>query len=119
EKMLSFEQELIHSDVKMFVDSFKRNIRKLHYKHQDDLLLDAFWIDVLMELDHFVRRCLDVKFDNGSFENLQEFSDIIPSLLNQIEHESLKLIKGEELEFSQIHRNILNVLKKCSIEIPS
>jgi hypothetical protein len=119
EKMLSFEQELIHSDVKMFVDSFKRNIRKLHYKHQDDLLLDAFWIDVLMELDHFVRRCLDVKFDNGSFENLQEFSDIIPSLLNQIEHESLKLIKGEDLEFSQIHKSILSTLKKCFIEIPS
>jgi hypothetical protein len=119
EKIIPIEKELIHSDVKIFVDSFKRNVRKLHYEYQNDLLMNVFWIDVLMELDQFIRLCLDVKFDNGSFEKLQEFSDIIPPLLNQIEYESLKLIKGENLEFSQIHNSILSILKKCFIEIPS
>jgi len=119
EKMLTFEQDNLHIDVKMFVDTFKRNIRKLHYKHQEDSNLDTFWIDVLMEIDHFVRRCLDVRFDNGSFEKLQEFSDIIPVLLNHIEQQTLKLIKDENIEFSQIHNGILDILKKCFIEIPS
>ncbi len=119
EKKVSFEQEKIHVDVKMYVDTFKRNIRKIHYKHQEDLSIDKFWIDVLMELDSFIRRCLDVKCDDGKFDKLQEFEKIIPLLLMEIELQTDNLIKNKELEISQIKNYLLEILKICFIEIPS
>jgi len=70
ETILAFHQEKIHNDIKMFVDTFKRNIRKLHFQHQADLKLEEFWINSITELDIFIKRCLDVKFNNGAFNNL-------------------------------------------------
>ena len=118
-KILTIPQVNIHSDVKMFVDAFKRNIRKLHYQYQEDMQLDEFWISAVTETDYFVRRCLDVKFDSGNFENLQEFNEIIPPLLSEIEIQTQHLLKKEDVEIESIRKYSLEILKKCSIDIPS
>lgn len=119
EKMFTFKKEKIHNDAKIYVDTFKRNIRKKHYKYQEDSNLEIFWIDAVAELDHFILRCLDVKFDNGSFEILQEFAGIIPSLLIEIEYQAYNLIKNEEIIFSKIKKYVLDILNICFIDIPS
>lgn len=116
-KVLELERENIHKDVKMFVDSFKRNIRKLHYQYQDNLSIEHFWIDSVNLLDHFVRRCLDVKFDNGSFENLQEFTDFVPALISEIELQTNNLLNNTEVDFSNIQQNIQWIFNKCAIDI--
>ncbi len=118
-KMFDFERENLHTDVKMFVDAFKRNMRKLHYQYQDDMSLDNFWIGAVTEVDFFIRRCFDVKFDKGSFANLQEFSEIVPSLLSEIETQTQNLLKKEEISFTIMNQRVLEILNKCSIDIPN
>lgn len=117
-KRLTIPQEKIHTDIKMFVDAFKRNIRRLHYKYQEDVLLDEFWINAITEVDFFIRRCFDVKFDDGSFNNLQEFSEIIPSLLSEIEIQTQNLLEKKEIDFSIMRERVLEILNKCSIDVP-
>jgi len=118
EKMLNISQEKIFTDVKMFVDSFKRNIRKLHYKYQGDLALEEFWIKAISELDFFIRRCFDVKYDEGDFKNLQELNASIPPLLSEIEIQTQRLLRKEEIVFTEIRKYVLEILNKCSIDIP-
>lgn len=118
-RTLSVPQEHLHKDVKMFVDSFKRNIRKLHYQYQVDEKLGDFWISVIRDVDQFVRRCQDVKFDKGNFENLQEFKTIIPSLLTEIELQTQNILKKENVDITPIRNYTLEILKKCFIDIPS
>lgn len=119
ESMLEIQQEIIHSDVKMFVDAFKRNIRRLHYKYQEELLLEEFWIGAITEVDFFIRRCLDVKYDNGSFDNLQEFSEAIPPLLQKIQIQTQNLLQKKEIDFTFMLDKVKEILKICSIEVPN
>jgi hypothetical protein len=118
-RLLSISQEHQHKDVKMFVDSFKRNIRRLHYQYQVDQKLGDFWISVVMDVDQFVRRCQDVKFDNGSFEALQEFKNIIPPLLTEIELQTQNILKKDNIDISLIRNYTLDILRNCFIDIPS
>lgn len=115
---LSYHHQKIYDDIKIYVDAFKRNIRRLHYKYQKDTKFDDFWIKTLTELDAFIRRCQDVKYDNGNFENLQEFSEIIPPFLNEIETQTHNLLEGEDINYENIRKSILAILKICLIEIP-
>jgi len=118
EKMLANRQEKIHTDAKMFVDAFKRNIRRLHYKYQEDVSLDEFWIKAITEVDFFVRRCFDVKFDDGTFTNLQEFSEIIPTMLSEIQIQTQNLLEKKEIDFTIMREQVLQILNKCSIDVP-
>lgn len=119
EKLLDFEQIKIHFDVKMFVDAFKRNIRKLHYQYQENKDLDTFWIKTVTELDYLIRRCLDVKFDEGRFEKLQEFNKSIPPLLLEIETQTQQLLSNREIDYTIIRKHLLEILKTCFVEIRS
>ena len=118
EKLLAIPHEKIHTDVKMFVDAFKRNMRRLHYKFQEDVSLDEFWIKAITEVDFFVRRCFDVKFDDGSFNNLQEFSEIIPPLLSEIQIQTQNLLQKKEIDFTVMREKVKEILNKCSIDVP-
>lgn len=118
EEMLSIPQKKIHTDVKMFVDAFKRNMRRLHYKYQEDLSLDEFWIKAITEVDFFVRRCFDVKFDDGSFIHLQEFSEIIPTLLTEIQIQTQNLLQKKKIDFSVMREKVKEILNKCAIDVP-
>lgn len=53
---LNTSSEARNDCVKMYVDSFKRNIRKLHYNLQAGITLDEFWIKAITEVDFFIRR---------------------------------------------------------------
>lgn len=119
ETSLVFQKNYLHDNIKIFVNEFKRNIRKLHYKHQEDRLLNDFWINSILEVDNFIRRCLDVKFDNGNFDALQEFNEIIPSLLSEIEIQTQYVLVKEQIDISSIRKYVLEILNKCSINIPS
>jgi len=116
-KLLAIPHKNIRSDVKIFVDAFKRNIRKSHYNNQADIAIGRFWIESITEVDYFIRKCLDVKFDNGSFTNLQEFSEIIPQLLSEIEIQTQNLLKKENIIFTNMKQHVLEILNKCSIEL--
>ncbi|MCA0233433.1 MAG: hypothetical protein LCH91_23415 [Bacteroidetes bacterium] len=118
-KRINYERETIHSDVKNYTNSFKRNIRKLHYSYQKDKDLAFLWFNVVKELNYFVLRCLDVKFDNGSFDSLQEFHVTVPNLLNQIDTQADKAISNEEIEIYEVKNIIKDILKICYIDIQS
>lgn len=115
---LNTSSEARNDCVKMYVDSFKRNIRKLHYNLQAGITLDEFWIKAITEVDFFIRRCFDVKYDVGSLQNLQEFNEIIPPLLSEIETQTQKLLRKEEIDFIEIRKYVLQILNICNIDIP-
>ncbi|HSH64348.1 MAG TPA: hypothetical protein VLB84_00790 [Bacteroidia bacterium] len=119
EKVNSLPKEVIRGDVKIYVDAFKRNIRKFHFQYQSDSLIDVFWIDVIKEVDGFIHRCLDVQKDSGNFSHLQEFSEIIPSLLLEIESQTINLMDDKKIDFQLIRQLIIALLNKCLIDIPS
>lgn len=111
--------ESIHRDVKIYVDAFKRNIKRLHYIYQENLSIEEFWINSVKELDFFIRRCIDVRSDNGSFENLQEFSNTIPEIINDIEIQSNNIINGDKIDFSNQTKLTIEIFKLCYINIPN
>lgn len=117
EKYLNIPHENILTDVKMFVDSFKRKIRKLHYEYQKDADLHTFWTKAVLEVDNFIRRCLDVKYDEGSFLNLQEFNSVIPDMLTEIELQTQNLLDKKEIIFNRITEHFQVILTACSITI--
>lgn len=114
----SYEKDTIHTDVKIYVNAFKRNVRKLHYQYQNDIDLQFFWIAILQEIDDFVRRCLEVKFDNGSFESLQEF-DVILQLLTELEIQTQNILEQKTVDISEIKNYTVEILKLCYIDVSS
>lgn len=118
EKTFSIPRQELHTDVKMFVDTFKRNMRQLHYRYQADVSIDTFSIDSIKEVDFFIRRCFDVKHDDGSFDNLQEFLEIVPALLSEIQVQTQNLLNKKEIDWYAVGRYVLDILNKCSIDVP-
>jgi len=118
EKQFSYKKQIIYSDIKIFTDSFKRNVRKLHYKHQEDLDLGTFWLRILNELDSYIRRSIEVKSDDGSLKNLQEFSQIIPLLLEEIEIQTNHLLDKKNIEYTLIRKYYLEILNLCFVDVP-
>lgn len=113
-----YEKATLHDDVKIYVDTFKRNVKKLHYTYQQETSIESFWIDYVTEFDKFIRRCLDVHFDNGNFNNSQEFSQVITPLLNEIILQSENIINDKEINIDLIEQQSHILLGICYISIP-
>jgi hypothetical protein len=115
EGLMEVEKVFTHDDGKMFVDSFKRNIKKIHYEFQADVDLPKFWVRIITELDFFVRRCHDVLFDNGSLIELQEFVEIIPKILNEVKKHALAIIQKKEWNLTELELMVGEMLKLCNV----
>lgn len=109
----------LYGDIKIYVDAFKRNVRRLHFQYQKDENLDAFWISTITEVDFFVRRCLDVRMDKGSFDSLQEFSSVVPILLDEINVQAKNLLDGVPVDLTVMTDRVADILKECSIKVPT
>ncbi|MFC4686569.1 hypothetical protein ACFO4P_06435 [Epilithonimonas pallida] len=114
---LSYERQIIHTTVKIYIDTFKRNIKKLHYMYQKNQNLDDFWLETTKELDRLIRRCLEVRFDNGDFKDLQEFQNIIPEILDKIEVQKENYLDDKEIEVKDLVESISELLKICLINV--
>lgn len=117
EKNFTVEEEFKHDNSKIFVDSFKRNIRKYHFKYQKDHDLDIFWTTVMREIDFMIRRCLDVKFDNGIFNSDNDFYESINLIISQIESQTTNLLNKLEIDLTIIENEIASIFEKCYIKV--
>lgn len=117
EKNFTIEEEFKHDNSKVFVDSFKRNIRKYHFKYQKDLDLDIFWTTVMKEIDFMIRRCLEVKFDNGIFDSENDFHESINLIISQIESQTTNLLNKIEIDLTIIENEIASIFEKCFIKV--
>lgn len=116
-KNFTVEEEFKHENSKIFVDSFKRNIRKYHFKYQKDHDLDIFWTTVMREIDYMIRRCLEVKFDNGIFESDNDFYESINLIISQIEIQTNKLLNKLEIDLTIVENEIASIFEKCFIKV--
>ncbi len=113
----SVEEEFKHDNSKIFVDTFKRNIRKYHFKYQKDYDLDIFWTRVMREIDFMIRRCLEVKFDNGIFDSDNDFHESINLIISQIESQTINLLNKLEIDLTIIENEIASIFEKCFIKV--
>lgn len=116
-KNFTVEEEFKHENSKIFVDSFKRNIRKYHFKYQKDHDLDIFWTTVMREIDYMIRRCLEVKFDNGIFDSDNDFYESINLIISQIENQTTNLLNKLEIDLTIIENEIASIFEKCFIKV--
>lgn len=116
-KNFTVEEEFKHENSKIFVDSFKRNIRKYHFKYQRDYDLDIFWTTVMREIDYMIRRCLEVKFDNGIFDIDNDFYESINLIISQIENQTTNLLNKQEIDLTIIENEIASIFEKCFIKV--
>lgn len=117
EKNFTVEEEFKHDNSKIFVDSFKRNIRKYHFKYQKHHDLDIFWTTVMREIDFMIRRCLEVKFDNGIFDSDNDFYESINLIVSQIEIQTTNLLNKLEIDLTIIENEIASIFEKCFIKV--
>lgn len=117
EKNFTVEEEFKHDNSKIFVDSFKRNIRKYHFKYQKDNDIDIFWTTVMREIDFMICRCLEVKFDNGVFDSDNDFYESINLIMSQIESQTTNLLNKIEVDLTIIENEIASIFEKCFIKI--
>jgi hypothetical protein len=116
-KNFTLEEEFKHENSKIFVDSFKRNIRKYHFKYQKDYDLDIFWTTVMREIDYMIRRCLEVKSDNGIFDSHNDFYESINLIISQIENQTNNLLNKLEIDLTIIENEIASIFEKCFIKV--
>lgn len=117
EKNFTVEEEFKHDNSKIFVDSFKRNIRKYHFKYQKDNDIDIFWTTVMKEIDFMIRRCLEVKFDNGVFDNDNDFYESINLIISEIESQTTNLLNKIEVDLTIVENEIASIFEKCFIKV--
>jgi hypothetical protein len=113
-----YERDTLHADLNIYVNTFKRNVRKLHYRYQDDTNIETFWIDFITEFDKFIRRCLDVHFDNGSLDSAQEFNEVLRPLIDSIIYQSENIIDDKQVNIDLIKSYVESLLSICYISIP-
>jgi hypothetical protein len=118
-RTIGYESDKNTLDVKMFVSAFKRSIKTIHYKHQADLVIDKFWTQAITDCDYFIRRCLDVEYDEGDFSQLQEFKEIVPAILNEIQLQTHKLIAKDKVDLSALKLHVIDLFKICFIKVAS
>lgn len=117
EKSFTIDETFKQDTSKIFIDSFKRNIKKNHFEFQKDNNIDNFWIKSMKEIDFLIRRCLDVKFDGGKFDDSNDFNDNINTILSEIEDLTKLLLKQKELDFTIIENEIASIFEKCFIKV--
>lgn len=117
EKDFTVEEEFKHENSKIFVDSFKRNIRKYHFQYQKDYDIDIFWTTIMEEIDFMIRRCLEVKFDNGIFDSNHDFYENINLIISQIEIQTNNLLNQQEIDLTIIENEIASIFEKCFIKV--
>ncbi|MFC5683398.1 hypothetical protein ACYE2N_05630 [Flavobacterium sp. MAHUQ-51] len=117
EKNFTVEEEFKHENSKIFVDSFKRNIRKYHFQHQKDLDVSTFWTKIMTEIDFLIRRCLEVKFDNGTFDEKNNFYDSINLIISEIEKQTSILLNQQEIDLTIIENEIALIFEECFIKV--
>jgi hypothetical protein len=117
EKRFTVDEEFKHDNSKIFIDSFKRNIKKYHFEFQKNIDLETFWIKSMKEIDFLIRRCLDVKFDDGKFDNSNDFNDNLNTIISEIEEQTKVLLKEEEIDLTIIENEIASIFEKCFIKV--
>jgi hypothetical protein len=105
------------SNIKDFVDAFKRSVRRLNYKYQDDQDIKIFWIDLIKLTSFFIERCIDVKYEYGNFDDLQEFNNFIPTLLSEIENQAQNIISKNDVSYSIIEKQMVDILEICNVKL--
>ena len=106
-----------HTEVRVYTDTLKRNVKKIHYTYQKDQNLTTFWFDIVKEINRFICRCLDVKCENGNMNNLAEFKFVIPKLLAEIEKQVNNFHENRDIEINKIENLIREILEICFIKI--
>lgn len=117
EKSFTVDEAFKQDNSKIFIDTFKRNIKKYHFEFQKNINLDSFWIKSMREIDFLIRRCLDVKFDGGLFENSNDFNDNINIIISEIEEQTIILLKGEKVDLTIIENEIASIFEKSFIKV--
>lgn len=117
EEKFTVEEEFRHENSKIFIDTFKRNIKKYHFQFQKNIDLNTFWINSMKEIDFLIRRCLDVKFDDGIFDDSNDFNNNIKTIISEIEKQTKILLKEEEIDLTIIENEIASIFEKCFIKV--
>lgn len=114
----------LHSTIKsddtseIFVDTFKKNIKKLHFKYQDDFDLLNFQMQVIQSINELLVRLIDLKFEGGKFLNLKEFELIFPKFVDEIILQCND-IEEKKVDFSNIKNYLFALLDKCYLKVVS
>jgi len=110
-------RNIIFETAKPFTNTFKRNIRKILFKFQKTNNVNLLWIELVRELDYFVRRAIEIKIDKSIITELDEFNDPINNIISEIEIITDAIAKNERLELLKIKQSIRDLYRICKVEI--
>jgi hypothetical protein len=108
--------ELEYDSMEDFTFAFKRNIKQLHYAYQREIDNYKFLMNCILELDIYVRRVLSYK-TSQNFTGLEEFDDEMKGLTAAIDNSNFDLENIGSKEYNIAKESIINIFKKCDIEI--
>lgn len=104
-----------NSQIQTFQE-FKRTIKKIHLKYQADFDLYSFWIDMIRELDRYIRFSIERRLEEGIklnghvMENIMiEISDVIIDIT--------KNLNDYEKDIEKLRNPITKLLEFCFIRI--
>lgn len=105
-----------YDDMSELTFAFKKNIRDLHFKYQKDLDNYLFIINVIVEFEIFLRRVIANK-TKINLKGFEEFDFEIKSIIQLLDDCNLKFENINDRILQQNQLSILNILKKCDVEI--
>lgn len=104
-----------NSQIQTFQE-FKRTIKKIHLKYQADFDLYSFWVDMIRELDRYIRFSIERRLEEGIklnghvMENIMiEISDVIIDIT--------KNLNDYEKDIEKLRNPITKLLEFCFIRI--
>lgn len=112
------ERKIIFNSAKSFTNGFKRNVRKVLFKYQENKDINELWIELVKQLDYYVRRAIEIKIDNEEILDLQEFDDPIKNILGELENILTQLLSGNKQSLLSTKRSIREIFRICKLEIP-
>ncbi|MGR3809935.1 hypothetical protein [Jiulongibacter sp. NS-SX5] len=113
--IITVDEELITS-FDDFTFAFKKNIKDLHYQYQTDQNNNYFLSNSFLELELWVRRILQYR-SSDNLSGFDEFEFEIFEILNCLEMSSEDISNISEDISLRNQTLILQVLKKCDIEV--
>lgn len=108
--------DLDYNSMEDLTFAFKKNIKHFHHAYQSNLDEYHFLINVILEFEIFFRRILTYKTKHNLI-GLDEFESEILSLIELVENSKEDIGKLKEATLNSVNNFIVDILKKCDIEL--
>lgn len=116
-KKININIEINYNSALFYLESYKRNIKKIHYQYQADKSVSSLWRRIIELTSDFICRCIDARSRGVFLDDFKEFYQPINKIIDTLTVISKNIYETGDPDLYDLKDNFKSLLRLCAIEI--